>query len=92
MKDVLLFEFMLIWFTLSKNCYDFIDCFVNVIVEFEAMADADVNIPIIDPSELELESLPIGRGGYGTVFRGKHSQFGHVAVKTLINNGQLPRK
>lgn len=56
------------------------------------MSDSDMNIPIVDQSELELENLPIGRGGYGTVFRGKHREFGHVAVKTLINNGHLPKK
>lgn len=53
---------------------------------------AEVTIPIVNQDEIELEELPIGRGGYGTVYRGKHRQFGHVAVKTLINNGQLPKK
>lgn len=53
---------------------------------------SEVTIPIVNQGEIELEELPIGRGGYGTVYRGKHRQFGHVAVKTLINNGQLPKK
>ncbi|XP_062599790.1 uncharacterized protein LOC134261368 isoform X2 [Saccostrea cucullata] len=53
---------------------------------------SEVSIPIVDESEIELESLPIGRGGYGTVYRGKHREYGHVAVKTLINYGQLPKK
>lgn len=53
---------------------------------------SEVTIPIVNQGEIELEDFPIGRGGDGTVYRGKHRQFGHVAVKTLINNGQLPKK
>ncbi|XP_061163410.1 receptor-interacting serine/threonine-protein kinase 3-like isoform X2 [Saccostrea echinata] len=65
---------------------------ISCTVNRYSKAMSEVNIPIVDQSEIELENLPIGRGGYGTVYRGKHRQFGHVAVKTLINNGQLPKK
>ena len=59
----------------------------------EASESHDVSdIPVIQWSDLHIEDIPIGRGGYGTVYRGTHPQFGMVAIKTLINNGQLPQK
>jgi len=50
------------------------------------------HVPITPGSEVILEEVPIGRGGYGTVYRGKHTNLGIVAVKTLIENGMLPDK
>lgn len=52
----------------------------------------DVEIPLIHKCDIVLEEVPIGRGGFGTVYRGRHNLFGLVAVKTLIDNGLLPQK
>ena len=48
--------------------------------------------PVVPLSEFTLEEAPIGRGGYGTVYKGSHPNFGLVAVKTLIDNGLIPKK
>ncbi|XP_063440460.1 uncharacterized protein LOC134721406 isoform X1 [Mytilus trossulus] len=56
------------------------------------MATQKVEVPVIPRNQFMLEEYPIGRGGFGTVFRGQHTKLGLVAVKTLIDTGLLPQK
>lgn len=49
-------------------------------------------VTVFPRNQFMLEELPIGRGGYGTVFRGQHTKLGIVAIKTLIDTGLLPQK
>ncbi|XP_021356903.1 uncharacterized protein LOC110452596 isoform X2 [Mizuhopecten yessoensis] len=48
--------------------------------------------PVLLKTDFVFDEVPIGRGGFGTVYRAKHKDFGIVAVKTLIDNGLLPQK
>lgn len=57
-----------------------------------ASQENPVSAPVLTKSEFEFDEAPIGRGGFGTVYRAKHKDFGIVAVKTLIDNGMLPQK
>jgi hypothetical protein len=58
----------------------------------EATGQPSVTVPVLPRNQFRLEEIPIGRGGFGTVFRGEHTKIGLVAVKTLIDTGLLPQK
>lgn len=49
-------------------------------------------IPRLDTAELSVDEIPIGRGGYGYVYRATHEAFGTVAIKTMISDGILPMR
>lgn len=51
-----------------------------------------LDAPLMTKADFEYDEVPIGRGGFGTVYRAKHKDLGIVAVKTLIDNGMLPQK
>ena len=57
-----------------------------------AEATGQPSVPVLPRNQFRLEEIPIGRGGFGTVFRGEHTKIGLVAVKTLIDTGLLPQK
>ncbi|XP_060079811.1 uncharacterized protein LOC132559208 isoform X2 [Ylistrum balloti] len=57
-----------------------------------ATQEVQVNVPVLEKTHFEFDEVPIGRGGFGTVYRAKHKDYGIVAVKTLIDNGMLPQK
>ncbi|XP_041375988.1 uncharacterized protein LOC121388632 isoform X2 [Gigantopelta aegis] len=46
----------------------------------------------IPAKEITYDETPIGRGGYGYVYRGTHAELGMVAIKTMITDGILPAR
>ncbi|XP_046375211.2 uncharacterized protein LOC124148256 isoform X1 [Haliotis rufescens] len=49
-------------------------------------------IPKVSAKDIKYDETPIGRGGYGYVYRGVHKDLGTVAIKTMIADGLLPSR